>query len=322
VTAACRAAARSDNRHRRCPSINITKTFARVLERPGAFALRVLRGFRANQGFLLASAVAFNTLLSILPLSIVILVVLAQYVDPNALLQTLARYLEIVVPGQSPAIVRELSLFLERQEGIGWVLAVTLLFFSSLAFSVLENAMSVIFYHRVAVRRRKLIASLLIPFGYLFFLAAGLLIVTGVTGPLLAMGHETFAFLGQAHSLDNVSAFLLYLVGVAGEILMLTSFYLFMPFGRPVLAHALIGGATATLLWEAARHVLRWYFTSVSQVGVVYGSLSSAIVALLSLEIASILLLLGAQVIAEYERFGSESAAPPKRPSPGELHTD
>jgi membrane protein len=292
----------------------ITDPLARLLQRPGAFALRVLRGFRKNQGFLLASAVAFNTLLSILPLSIVVLVVLARYFDEGALLATLARYLEIVVPGQSAAIIRELSLFLQRQEGIGWVLAATLLFFSSLAFSVLESAMSVIFYHRVAVRRRKLIVSLLIPFAYLLFLAIGLLIVTGVTGPLLAMGHASFAFLGQAHSLDRVSAFLLYLVGVAGEILMLTSFYLFMPFGRPVLAHAFIGGATATVLWEAARHVLRWYFESVSQVGVVYGSLSSAIVALLSLEIASILLLFGAQVIAEYERFSGEP--------PGELRTD
>jgi len=39
-----------------------------VLNHPGAFAIRVLRSFRANQGYLLAGAVAYNTLLSILPL--------------------------------------------------------------------------------------------------------------------------------------------------------------------------------------------------------------------------------------------------------------
>jgi YihY family inner membrane protein len=292
-----------------------------VLERPGAFALRVLRGFRANQGFLLASAVAFNTLLSILPLSIVILIVLARFVDESALLMTLARYIEIVVPGQSVAIMHELSLFLQRKEGIGWVLAVTLLFFSSLAFSVLEAAMSVIFYHRVAVRRRRPIVSMLIPFGYLLFLGVGLFVVTAVTGALLAMGQESLAFFGQHHSLDPLSGFLLYAVGVVGEIVMLTSIYLVMPVGRPVLSHALIGGTTAALLWEAARHVLRWYFRSVSQVGLVYGSLTTAIVALLSLEIASIVLLLGAQVIAEYERFGGEAPAPACAP-PEELHTD
>jgi uncharacterized BrkB/YihY/UPF0761 family membrane protein len=39
-----------------------------------------------------------------------------------------------------------------------------------------------------------------------------------------------------------------------------------------------------------------------SVVGVVYDSLATTIIGLLSLEIASIILLLGAQVIAEYER--------------------
>ena len=99
------------------------------------------------------------------------------------------------------------------------------------------------------------------------------------------------------------SAFLLYIVGVAGEILMVTSIYMVMPVGRPVLSHALIGGATAALLWEAARHVLTWYFSTLSQVRLVYGSLTTAIVVLLSLEIAAMVLLLGAQVIAEIERI-------------------
>jgi membrane protein len=286
----------------------VTDPLTRLLQRPGAFALRVLRGFRANQGFLLASAVAFNTLLSLLPLSIVILIVLARFVDEGALMSTLSRYLEIVVPGQSGAIMRELSKFLLHREGVGWVLVVTLLFFSSLAFSVLENAMSVIFYHRFASRRRHTLVSVLIPFAYVLCLGIGLLVVTGVTGALLAMGRESLAVLGSDLSLSHVSAFLLYLVGVAGEILMLTSIYMVMPVGRPVLVHALIGGTTAALLWEAARHVLTWYFSSVSQVGLVYGSLTTAIVVLLSLEIASIVLLLGAQVIAEYERFCDEAA--------------
>ena len=61
-------------------------------------------------------------------------------------------------------------------------------------------------------------------------------------------------------------------------------------------------GATAGILWEAIRHGLVWYFGTISQVSVVYGSLTSAIVVLLGFEIGATLLLLGAQVIAEYER--------------------
>jgi YihY family inner membrane protein len=109
-----------------------------------------------------------------------------------------------------------------------------------------------------------------------------------------------------------VSATLLYLTGVAGEILMLTAIYLVMPVGRISLRHALIGGIVAGLLWELTRHILVWYYSTMSQIQVVYGSLTTAIVVLLSVELAAIVLLLGAQVIAEYERVGREpiDAAP------------
>ena len=39
-----------------------------VMAQPGTFAVRVLQAFRANQGLLLAGAVAYYTLLSIVPL--------------------------------------------------------------------------------------------------------------------------------------------------------------------------------------------------------------------------------------------------------------
>jgi YihY family inner membrane protein len=276
-----------------------------LVKHPGAFALRVIRSFRANQGYLLAGAVAYNTLLSILPLLILMLIGLTRFVDEAALLTTLGRYLELVVPGQSGAIMQELALFLAHRHVIGWVLFVTLVFFSSLAFMVLENAMSVIFIHRVVVRRRRLLVSVLLPFFYILFLGVGLLIVTFVSGALETMGEESIEFFGSTRSLVGISRFLLYLIGVGGEILMLTSIYIVMPVGRPSWRHALIGGVTAGLLWELTRHVLVWYFFTLSQVKVVYGSLTTAIVVLLSLEIAALVLLLGAQVIAEYERGGN-----------------
>ena len=137
--------------------------------------------------------------------------------------------------------------------------------------------------------------------------------MTLVAGSLQSIGEESVLFLGHAWSLHGVSGVLLYLLGVAGEIFVLTSVYLVMPVGRLRLHHALIGGVTAALLWELTRHLLLWYFNTLSQVNVVYGSLTTAIVVLLSLEVAAALLLFGAQVISEYERIGkSDPAAPPK----------
>jgi len=283
------------------------------MKHPVAFIIRVLKSFRANQGYLLAGAVAYNTLLSILPLLILILIVLANYVEERDLLSTLDRYLDLIVPGESDAIMGELALFLQHRHVVGWVLVATLLFFSSLAFTVLENAMSVIFYHRVKIRRRHFLTSALIPFFCILFLGIGALIVTFVAGALQAMGQESIEVLGRARSLVGLSGFLLYVIVVAGEIIVLTSIYMVMPVRRPSWRHALIGGVTAGLLWEVTRHVLVWYFSTLSQIKIVYGSLATAIVVLLSLEIAALVLLLGAQVIAEYERSGSHGAAQPMR---------
>ena len=285
---------------------------AYVMTHPGTFTLCVLRAFRANQGLLLAGAVAYYTLLSIVPLIILMLIALSHIIDEGQLLATVGRYLEWLTPGQSQVVLGELASFLDHRGVIGWVLLVTMVFFSSLAFTVLENAMSVIFLHRVAIRRRRFLVSAAIPYCYIVSLALGLLLVTLVSGALQVIGAERIDFLGRSWSLHGISGALLYLLGVTGEIFVLTSIYLVMPVGRPSWRHALIGGTTATVLWEITRHILVWYFGTLSQVNVVYGSLTTAIVVLLTFEIGATLLLLGAQVIAEYERIGTEDqdAAP------------
>ena len=285
-----------------------------VVTQPGAFALRVLRAFRANQALLLAGAVAYYTLLSIVPLLILILIALCEIIDRDALLATLGRYLEWLIPGQSAAVVAELARFLDHRGVIEWVLLATLVFSSSLAFTVLENAMSVIFLHRVATRRRHFLVSAIIPYCYIVFLGCGLLLMTLVSGSIQAIGAETMDFLGRSWSLRGASGGLLYLLGVSGEIFVLTSIYLVMPVGPLSWRHALIGAVTATVLWEITRHILVWYFGTLSQISVVYGSLTTAIVVLASLDIAATLLLLGAQVIAEYERIGTQGEHVAPRP--------
>ena len=285
-----------------------------LLRHPAAFALRTLSAFRANQGLLLAGAVAYYALLSIVPLLILIVIVLSHMTDQAELLETVSRYLEWLVPGQSKAVVRELANFLAHRDLMGPVLLVTMLFFSSLAFTVLENAMSIIFHHRVAIRRRRFLVSAVLPYCYILLLGVGLLLATLVAGVLQAIGAERVYFLGHSWSLGGVSSLLLYLLGLAGEIFVLTSIYLVMPVGRLSLRHALLGGVTATVLWEITRHILVWYFATLSQVSLVYGSLTTAIAVLLSLEIAATLLLLGAQVISEYERLAPGRFDAPVKP--------
>lgn len=96
-----------------------------MIEQPGTFALRTLKGFRANQGLLLAGAVAYYALLSIVPLLILSVIAMSHWLPQDQLLQTLGRYLEWLVPGQSAAVVAELARFLAHREVMGWVLLVS-----------------------------------------------------------------------------------------------------------------------------------------------------------------------------------------------------
>ena len=262
----------------------------------------VVSGFRCNQGFLLSGAVAYYTLLSIVPMFAVVLVVLSQLVDSHELTETTRTYLELLAPGKSMELIQQIEIFLLNWKMVGAVGLLILLFFSSLAFTSLENAMSVIFHHRVAIRRRHFLVSAIIPYIYIFLLAIGLFIVSTISAALNTADERFYSVFGNTWSLDQATIMFIYILGITGELLLLTSLYLVMPVGHLVFRHALIGGVTATILWELTRHFLVWYFASLSMVNMIYGSFASAIIILLSCEAAAVILLLGAQVIAVYEQ--------------------
>lgn len=273
-----------------------------IARHPWPFLVEVFGEFRRNHGLLLAGAVAYYMLLSIVPLLILLLVVLSNVLDPAALLATLARYLDLVVPGHTKDIVDDLAGFLQHRAAVSGVILLTILFFSSLAFGVLEDAFAVIFHHRRRERARSWLASALIPYAFIVVLAVGLVVITVVSGALQTLAVREFHAFGELRTLGVLSVWFIYLTGIAGEILLLTAIYLVMPAGQLRLRHALIGGIVAGLLWEVTRHVLVWYFATLSQISVVYGSFATTIALLLSFEIAATVLLLGAQVIAIYER--------------------
>jgi len=278
-----------------------------VLDNPWLFAKRVITGFSANQGLLLSGAVAYYTLLTIVPMFALILLALSQIQEIQPLLDTLREYLMLIAPNQADALSSQISAFMENWKTVGITGILLLLFFSSFAFTSLENAMSVIFFHRVAIQRRHFLISAIIPYCYILILAVRMLLVSAVSGSLHSLDARSVTMMGQHWSLSGVETILVYLLGIIGEILLLTSIYLVMPVGRLLFRHALIGGIVAALLWEVTRHILVWYFSTLSLVNVVYGAFATVIIILLSLEAAAIILLLGAQVIAEYERIGSTS---------------
>lgn len=283
------------------PSMN-NKTIQTDWRRLQSLIANSVHDFRRNQGFLMAGAVAYYTLLSIVPLSLLALSVLSHYFNAEELIRTLTIYLKLMVPGYAAALTEQVRIFVENRHVFGVIGFVCMLFFSSIAFTVLENAISVIFYQHVMERRRSFIVSALIPYLYILALSLGIVLVSVIVGTVETFESREFAFFGHTMGLAGTMRAVLYLVGTVGEVLILTSVYLVMPVVRITLRHALAGGVIATVLWEIARRILVWYYASLSMVNIIYGSIATVVVTLLSIEVAALIVLFGAQVIAELEQ--------------------
>jgi membrane protein len=279
-----------------------------LLGRLFRFQLKVLRGFKRNQGLLLSGAIAYYTLLSIVPLSILALIVLSHFIGEEQLFQTLSTYIEMMIPGYSATLTEQVRVFLEHRKVVGMIGFLVMLFFSSIAFTAIENAMSVIFFHRVRIQHRPFLISFVIPYAYIFLIGLAILLVSFIVGAMETLDNRQWILFGWSLSLEGTSGVVLYILGILGEVLMLTSIYLVMPVVHSTFRHALVGGITATILWEITRRVLVWYYSAISMANVIYGSFATPVVALLSIEVVAIILLLGAQVIAELESESGKSA--------------
>lgn len=265
------------------------------------FARRVVSAFMRNRGILLAGGVGYNALISVVPFLTLTLAVLSSITDEAQVLAALGRELDLVMPRQSDAILQAARSFLGHTAATSAVSVAVLLFFSTIAFRMLEEAVATIFHASGRTARRHPGLSALLPFLIVLALmvaALGLTLLSSLAG---GPGSSAAQSLGLEVPPAAWKRLLLRLAGFAGLVALFAGTYQLMPVGRVSRRRALIGGLCAASLWRGVGLLLSTWFASLSMVNVLYGSLGTVVVMLLYLEAAFIVLLLGAQVIAELE---------------------
>ena len=284
----------------RCPRIlSRMKQWLRLT----CFAARVLRDFfLRNHGLLLTGAVAYNMMLSLIPLSAVMMVGFSQFYEPDVILEALTTEVALIAPGFGPTLTDVLEGFLGNRRVVGWVGVGVLLFFSSMAFRVLEDAIALIFHRPLPTLKRKFWVSAMLPYLFILILAGGLILVTSVNALIDAQEAIGHSFPRLERLLQYNPGGLIYLTNLLLLVLLFTLLYKIMPVATVDFRRALAGGITAAILWEIARYLLVVYFTRISIVNVVYGSMATIIIVLLTMEAVALILLLGAQVIADLQR--------------------
>jgi membrane protein len=251
------------------------------------FSHRVLRDFFKNHGVLLAGGVGYNVLLSAVPMLALLSVLLTHVVEEQKLLEVMAVQAQHLAPAHGGLLLEAVRAFLDSRDVIGIIGVPTLLFFSSFAFRMLEESIAIIFHRPDNPPGRSFWVSAVLPFVFMLVLGVGLLALT--------------LLVSTVNALEN-AGITLYLLSFIGVFALFSAIYKVLPIVHVSPRRALVGGLVAATLWEAVRLLLMLYFVHVSFVNAVYGSLGTIIVLLISLEIGAIILLLGAQVIAELER--------------------
>jgi YihY family inner membrane protein len=279
------------------------------------FCLRTLRAFSRNGGWELVGALAYNGLLSVVPLFLLATAVFARFADRERFIRVIARELRQLLPAAHAQPINQAVVEMLREPFSGGLFGLgALLFFSTLAFRTLQHALDVIFHHRRELHGpRSLLLSSAIALGYVVAIGLASLLQT-----LALVGLDRIPWL--AERIPRFTGWL----GLVGTAMVLASIFWVMPVGRGSLRASLWGGAIAAVFWQGLQGALIWYFANISSVNLIYGSLAGIVVVLFSFELAAAIVLLAAQAIAELERSGRAGLrwyeAPPSRP-PGPAAT-
>jgi membrane protein len=284
------------------------------------FTGRVVASFFRNRGLLLAGGVGYNALLSLVPFLALAVSALSLFFDEARILATLRSELTELVPQHADTILGTAHAFLQDQFTTNIVSVGLLLFFSSIAFRMLEEAVAAIFHTSIEARRRSIWVSAILPYFFILLLTIALFAMTLLSYSLDALGQRTVRVLSVDRSLEYGVEVLLRLANFAGLVLLFTAIYRVVPVVRISLRRALVGGLSAAILWRLVARFLVYFFTNLSMVNVIYGSLATVVVVLLYLEIVFVILLLGVQVIAELEASAAAGVRWWERPPGRAVH--
>ena len=268
------------------------------------FLVLVIKHFLKNNGLLLAGAIAYYTLLSIIPALVLMLLVLSNIIDQERLYTTLHDYLILLSPDTADAVLNQVKHVMIIPELAGSIGIISMLIFSGFAFRIVNDAMQIIFLHRHISKKRHTLLSLSIPYVYVFAITVAVGIIVMADTTYAAIKHTVIMQYFSLPARDG--QIVSFIAGLLSEAILFMSFYMVMPVGKTPWKLALLGGFCAAILWECIRQFLLMWYNNISNVNMIYGTFASVILLLLMIEAGAVILLLGAQVIADYEQLTPE----------------
>lgn len=275
-----------------------------VAKRGGGLIGQIWRGYWQDDCLILAAAISFYAIFSIIPFLLLLFVIWGFLVgSSDTLYGEIVRFGNVLFPEISPEILEDIRSLVEHRSALGWVGMGFLIWIFDVVFYSIAHAFDRIFG---SGGRRKYYKGKLFSFAVL--LLAGFILYVSVHIALLATAIENSGFTFQGFHLSEYvagsfsfrSGVFVILVGV------FTAMFSIVPRVQVRLSAACLGGLLCAVLWSLARLAFHWYVENVAVFNIVYGTVGTFLVVVLWIFYSANILLICAEFVAALNRRGQE----------------
>jgi membrane protein len=265
------------------------------------FLAAVGRKFHRDNAFFLARGLAFDVLVCLIPALFLLFVLFGFLFDSSReTIQYMSSYMKSMIPFSQQQVLRNLFSVVKNQKVLGLLGAIGIVWTLSRLFASIRTVLDAVFESPKgrSFFQGKIFDLKMMGVGTLFLLAT--VFVTSLSSVI------------KQASPHALSAKFLYL-GVRGEItVLLLGFcftvclffflYKFVPGQRISIRNSLYGALAASLLWELAKQVFRFYLLNVADWNKVYGSFTLLFALVLWVYYSCIVFILGAEMTWVWSR--------------------
>jgi membrane protein len=262
---------------------------------PWPFLSAVGKKFHRDNAFFLARGLAFDVLVCLIPALFLLFVLFGFLFDSSReTIQYMSSYMKSMIPFSQQQVLRNLFSVVRNQKVLGILGGIGIVWTLSRLFGSIRTVLDTIF----EVRKRrsflqgKFFDLKMMGVGSLFLLAT--VLVTSLSSMVKQVSPQAlgvkFLYLGVRGELTVL------LLGFVFTVCLFFFLYKFVPHQKIPSREALYAALAASLLWELAKQVFRFYLMNVADWNKVYGSFTLLFALVLWVYYSCIVFILGAEM--------------------------
>ncbi len=263
------------------------------------FLKQVYREYTGDNCPLMAAAISFYVLLSLIPLLLVALSTFGYVLGPERRVEAVSQFLGQFLPeefgGEALKGYLKANIY-QRRVVVGWLGIITWVWTASISLSTVTQALNIAWE---APRRRNFLVNRLLSIALMLVVGVLGLVSFATTSALkIVQGYQISWSPVQPGQFPVIWQIAGWVLPAALSILIFVLCYTVLPEVRVGVRSALLGAVVGGVLWEAAKQGFAYYIANLAgaRYDMIYGPLGGLVILVMWVYYSAAILLLGAEV--------------------------